>query len=286
MPNQRTISLKKKQVDKRQLNRELKIKGSEYVTRSGKVIPEKKFRFKECKCFYKCQELFPAETRKGYFDYFYSLGSVRLQKQFILSCISLLKIQSRKKILDDKKKKTRKHSKVYAFNRQRVCANVFVSTLGISKKLVDFIVNEQALPSMKDVREDRRGQQKKRIFTPEMIESIHKFLDSIPKYSKGSKHYFAPHMNKRKLYDLYYEKFKPTGVVCMKRTRFNATLKNYNAEFFEPKSSGTICNECKHMMDQCKEKQVFEKGLSSSNISSSLPSIKIMYQFCDIMHQK
>ncbi|XP_047991824.1 uncharacterized protein LOC125230640 [Leguminivora glycinivorella] len=122
-----------------------KMEGLPYVAQ-GIKRPAKLPRPIECdKCQFKCTEQFSEEERSRLCRHFYSMD-FRARKNFILSCITIEPVKTRK-LQKTSNKKERSYSKKCFFQKDndkiQVCQKFFMATLCISVDVITDAVNKK-----------------------------------------------------------------------------------------------------------------------------------------------
>jgi len=122
----------------RNVEKEKKTKGLEYVNTKSKII-KKKSLLPPCSCRMKCFEKFSSENREIIFNNYYNLPR-ESQQQFIASSV----IETDKKVQRVRKNKEvesrRKYSRLYFLSKGseniKVCQLMFLNTLSVTLKQV------------------------------------------------------------------------------------------------------------------------------------------------------
>lgn len=122
----------------RNVEKEKKTKGLEYVNTKSKII-KKKSLLPPCFCRMKCFEKFSSENRETIFNNYYNLPR-ESQQQFIASSV----IETDKKVQRVRKNKEvesrRKYSRLYFLSKGseniKVCQLMFLNTLSVTLKQV------------------------------------------------------------------------------------------------------------------------------------------------------
>lgn len=114
--------------------------GEEYIARGGYVRPARHLQ-EPCdvdKCYQKCTEKFTDDQRMEIFKYYWNLGDLTLQRQFIIN--SMHRVQPKYR----RPKDGSKRSLNYAYfmqagngERQRVCKTFYLNTLDVSRVTID-----------------------------------------------------------------------------------------------------------------------------------------------------
>lgn len=236
--------------------KQLRQNGKEYFTAKGKYCGEKKIRIISCSCTYKCKEI-NINERRSIFKRFWELGNWQCQSNFIISCVNLVK-PKRSYVNNSRKTITRE----FMLNGKRVCKNVFLATLGISNKRLDYVLRKKCSNNM--CSPDKRGKMTSGNKTKvEHHELVINFLDVIPKYSShytnSDKKYFSPDLSIPKLFDLYCHwcrKEKKCSMIVSKNI-FNKIFKSYNIGIYVPRT------------DTCKTCDQFQVELGRSTIDEN-----------------
>jgi hypothetical protein len=209
--------------------------GKGYCTVKGKVISEKTFSYAHCRCKNQCKNV-SVEQRKELFANYWKMQNWQAQSNFITQTVSR-DTPKRTYVANSRKKFTR----AYSLGDKKVCKPVYLKTLGITHRRVDFCLNRKSKQGM--CSPDKRG-----ITTPNKtpiikINLVNDFLENIPKfvshYSQSEKSYFPSHLSRKQLYEMYLSKTKPNTVSY---PIFCGIFKKFNVPIYRNKSD--TCQRC------------------------------------------
>ncbi|XP_047120512.1 uncharacterized protein LOC124803370 [Schistocerca piceifrons] len=136
----------------RNVRKERRALGQEYVNRKGNLVPRKELRkISECTCRYECHKHINEEQQEQVFNEFYNLGSHDLQSAFLFTMIKVVdKARSYVGQQHSRREKTRLY---YLLNSNgsetRVCKRFFQNTLAVSAGRIDRVLKnkgEKATP--------------------------------------------------------------------------------------------------------------------------------------------
>lgn len=240
----------------RNISKQKKNSGEEYMNRSGVLVPKKTMR-SGCNntCIRKCKERIPETTRHGIFKDFWGLGDHSRQVDFV--CRFVDRVQ-RKQITASVIGQSRRH---WSFNyylyvagqKQRVCKKMFFDTLCITDMWLQTIYKKIDNKGTGLIVEDMRGHHNNRPnrISDEIKVSVRNHISVIPTVDshyvrkRTSKLYFEETLTYPKLYRLYIDWMKinhPTNQVASSRQYKDIFYKEYNIEFHKPKKD--LCIIC------------------------------------------
>lgn len=209
--------------------------GQSYFTKKGKFIPKKTFKMQRCHCAYNCSALSQMEREK-IFNHFWSSGSWQARSGFILQTVVLTKP---KRITNSNSRK--KWSRSYTLNNLKVCKTVYLATLGISNKRVDYCLNKKGKSGI--CSPDKRGRVTPNKTSEVVITDIRSFLDSQEKfsshYSSSDKKYFLPGTSIKQLHKDFLLS-RPNSKVSI--TIFRKVFTAMNIKIYKPKTD--TCKSC------------------------------------------
>lgn len=169
--------------------------GEEYVTRTGKIVQKKEYVPIDCRCRLECTVKVSHDVRKLIFDQFHALADWNNQTQFIVSSVTVLDVKERKKKVCQElcgSISRRCASRIFYLTSQkiRVCKPVFLSTLGITNKRLDYALRHKAVPLTALATPDLRGKKGPTNKTPLDVEE--RIKAHINSYQKLSSHFPQP----------------------------------------------------------------------------------------------
>ena len=170
-------------MNKKEVRKRLKLERKEYITEKGKKIPERKpMQWVEWKCRNKCAENLDIDERKLLHIRYWSIGSDNERRQYILAMTSTK--DPARRTTKQRENSPRKQTSVFFLNKNNndkveVCANVFFSTLQVTRKFIR-CTHEHATPGFN--KPDSRGRHSsKHKLTYERREKVIANINSFPK---------------------------------------------------------------------------------------------------------
>lgn len=227
--------------------------GEEHFSRSGKLIPGKKFVAQlKCPCQKKCADKIDVIRQKEIFDDYYALPNWTQKTSFLFSLAERHSLKKRyNPILSVKK---RNHSSKFFLvdndgNKRQVCSTFLSQMLKISKKKLTRATMYEAA----DAVADRRGKfPSKKIkyadteFAKECIQEYATY-ESRYKMSATSSKYLHPDLNLRKIYSIYRDRCQFTGNAVLSESSFrNSIFKPFFDLKFRKRGKGE-CAKCKRL---------------------------------------
>ena len=185
-PHQRKIKPAGTHIPREEIKRR-RCRGDEYFTRTGKLIRKKVFQMIDCKCRRNCTAKVPKEVRKKIFEEYHAMADWNSQTQFIVASVVVTDVK-RKRLRKAPGDETPDHvsrrasSRVFYLTNKKiqVCKTVFMSTLGITGKRVDYALRVKAIPMTAIATPDRRGKKQPKNKTPvEAEERIKAHINSF-----------------------------------------------------------------------------------------------------------
>ncbi|CAG9787649.1 unnamed protein product [Diatraea saccharalis] len=225
--------------------RKRKIDGLPYVTQGIKHPAKVPKPIKCDKCQYKCTEKFSEEERCSLYRNFYSMD-FRARKNFILSCIKVQPVKTRK-VQKASNKKERSYSKKCFFQKNndgiQVCQKFFMATLCISVDVISDAVNKQDSLGLY-AGDDKRG--KKSPPNKTKKEDVQRVKDHIKCFPVMDSHYCRKDSKKKYLYPdaksvinmyrLYEDSCKEKNKNPVSESKYRDIFnEEYNYSFFSPK---------------------------------------------------
>lgn len=201
---------------KRNIQKQRRNAGKEYVSSSGKTVPARQFQVIECRHDPKihpdleCQNC-PYESRQLIFNQYWGLANIHSQREYLLRLIDTVPCKTCRVNSKLTRQNTRWYHLVINGDRKRVCKQMFLKTLDIDKSIID-----SALKKLTDggiLETEKRG-----ITSPpnklsvEQRDEIITHIDSYPRVqshycrANSQKEYLPGTLNLRKLYLDYRQK--------------------------------------------------------------------------------
>lgn len=144
----------------RNRQRNARVRGEEYMTNSGKVIPAKRMQ-SPCKvtCRFKCRTRISDEDRQRSFDEYWGLANFILQRKFIFEHHKTLPVQRRR--FRSAQGKPREYSSHYFLDKRNadgtvekvhVCESMFLKTFDICRNIVSYLHKKVQTGKVQDLR--------------------------------------------------------------------------------------------------------------------------------------
>ncbi|CAH2092802.1 unnamed protein product [Euphydryas editha] len=225
--------------------------GKSYVSRTNKVIPEKKIG-PPCteKCRQKCSSKIPEEKRMTIFKNFYELSDLNRQRQFIVNSIDVV----RPKYRYSNAAKPRQNNYAYHLNVNenmiRVCKSFFKSTLSINDKVINTALKKKDSNLGNVVAADLRGKHGNHLKIPDSIKfDIREHINCIPTIdshycrSNTSKRYIDGGRSLAQYYRDYVNDCKKQNKPFAHYLTYHHIFNNeFNIAFHSPKKD--LCDTC------------------------------------------
>lgn len=228
--------------------------GEEYITRKGKIVQRKEYIPTDCQCRLDCTAKISHDVRKLIFDQFHALADWNSQTQFIVSSVTVIEIKENKKKVKEQlccNISRRCTSRVFYLTNQkiRVCKPIFLSTLGITNKRLDYALRHKANPLTALSTPDLRGKKGPTNKTPTDVEErVKAHLSSFPRFSTSNSkpgktgQNSASDVTISKMYSLYQEQCLAHGLVPASMWVY---AKIYHSEFKgHVTKKNTPCKTC------------------------------------------
>ncbi|GFR61421.1 WS0399_0 protein [Elysia marginata] len=186
-PQQRKIKPAGTHIPREEIKKR-RCRGDEYITRTGKLVGKKVFQMIDCKCRRNCTTKVPREVRKRIFEEYHAMADWNSQTQFIVASVVVTDVK-RKRLRKVPGEENSDHvsrratSRVFYLTSKKiqVCKPVFMSTLGITGKRVDYALRVKAIPMTAIATPDRRGKkQPKNKTSAEVEDRIKAHINSFP----------------------------------------------------------------------------------------------------------
>lgn len=254
---------------KKNISRELKNSGKEYISRTGKKIEGKVIR-PPCNCRLQCRNKFTEDQRKQIFESYWNLASIQRQRDFLCSCIEPLNISCRR-IKNLEKPRTPNCSFSLLNNGRcfKICKTFLLNTLGITERTLRTVIearNYNAGIAPKDNR-GKHGHHKKTV--PELVQSVKDHINSIPRieshylrantsreFIDGGLTIAEMHRNYKAQRSTIHEEAVTYDVYA------NIFKTDFNISFFAPKKDQCdLCESFKNAVGEDKDKLLPEYDL-------------------------
>lgn len=127
-----------------------RMKGEEYITRNGVVVPEKKVKIiSDCSCRFNCSEMYPPKAQEELFRDYYKLADTCKQKAFLSSLIVERPVTRRRSRAEDPEVSKKKSKSRYYYlpsadgdGSNRVCLKFMCNVFGISFRIIDLALRD------------------------------------------------------------------------------------------------------------------------------------------------
>lgn len=236
---------------KRNIRKKHRSEGLAYVNSKGKKVPDKQPAPVNCdKCRFHCSEKLDEEARLEQCKYFYSIDNKR-KKDFICRLVLTSTVDRRRRGRGIRPKSVSRYYYLpTADGDKRVCQKFFCTTLGISKKTVDYAVahkNELGLCELPE--HTGRVPSNKTSSIREQL--VHEHIKSFPlvesHYCRANSTalYLNPGLNISELYRLYRTDFCVRNNISDPVTKGvyrRIFVSDFNIRFFIPKKDQ--CSTC------------------------------------------
>lgn len=194
------------------------------------------------KCQNKCSEKFSENERQIIFSEFWKLADPIRQKDYILNCVKEMPIKRKRVIESSKKNVTKEYSLPFENYRKKVCLQYVLSTLNITKKFLNYTIDNALSPTTSKI--DQRGRHSpKHKKSYDIMKSIDDFIQKLPavkshycRASSNKKYLPAEMGNLSRLYQVYKCHCAQNKIEIVKNSLFRKIFKKkYNIGFHHPK---------------------------------------------------
>ena len=156
--------------------------GQQYTSARGKLVKAREMG-PVCKCRLNCSINISEKLRKKFFDEYWALGSLQRQRDYLSSCIDVVKVSYRR--IKENVELPRKPNCAFYFlqdgKRVKVCKPFLINTLGLKERTLRSVIDTKfsgigASPN------DMRGKHKHHSkLSEEIEESVRIHINSIPR---------------------------------------------------------------------------------------------------------
>jgi hypothetical protein len=165
---------------KRNIEKQKRLSGLEYVNEAGKTVHERKLKDMDCsKCKFKAHRV-TQEDRQLIFRTYWNLSTYDKQRNFICQNVQ---DKAPTRISSNRRRKSNAFHLPVNAERVRVCQKFFLNALDVGKKTVTFVMQNKQHGTF--LGKDKRG-----VYTPNNktrtetnIDYIHKHIESFPTVS-------------------------------------------------------------------------------------------------------
>lgn len=244
---------KRKQNIKKWKKVEAKIRrnaGQSYISRTGKVVEERKMR-PPCsdKCRLKCSTKIPEDQRTKIFSEYWKMGELQRQRDFLSKTIRKSTVKYRRVTGHQPRTPNRAFFlEVSGHKEIQVCKTFLMNTLGITTRMLRTVMNKQSPNGI--VEEECRGKHgKHRKIPEEVVESIRSHINSIPRIEshycrkESAREYIDGELTVAEMYRNYSKTRIQSGKVAAPYHKYAEIFNSdFNIGFFFPKKDQ--CDLC------------------------------------------
>jgi len=220
-------------------NKTARNSGKSYFTRKGKFVLDKTFKFQICACKYDCKRL-TEDERREVFKRYWEMNNWQAQCNFITSSVTV-KNCDKTRIGQNSRKQ---NSRIFRIANKRVCKVVFLNTLRISNKKLDYCLRKKSRQLM--CSPDKRGKVTPNKTPESTLKLIDEYLDSIPKYkshySLSDKKYFDENLTFPVIYNMYCKREEQNARKPVSKPIFRNRFNSYNVGIYAPRTD--TCQNC------------------------------------------
>lgn len=127
---------------KRNIRKDKRLKGKEYINIKGNVVPQKQPKTGPCRCNNKCHTKITHERQIQIFNEFYNLESFNMQTSFLFTMVKVCnKLRTYTQNPNSKRQKTRLYRLLNSNGKEvKVCKEFFQNTLKVSSGRIDRVL--------------------------------------------------------------------------------------------------------------------------------------------------
>lgn len=278
---------------KKNIRKEKRAKGEEYVNTKGNTVPSKSINTDiPCKCAQKCHDKINSEQQKELFNRFYAMENFDLQSSYIFSLVKVLpKKRSSISTNGQQTDSRRSNTRVYTMPNSEglsttVCKEFFKKIFAVSDgRLSRVLKRKLSIPTPPIDARGRHAPVNKT--SEEKIQRVKEFIDKFPKYESHytlhkstNRRFLAPDLSLPKMYALYCNDTPESERVSdfMFRKVFN---QHFNLSFHAPISDS--CKKCDNLKikidaassQEAKEQFELQKKVHLAKADSAKDNYKI-----------
>lgn len=243
--------------------------GQSYINSKGKVIEKKNIKNQICNCKYKCNLNISKEEREIVFQNYYKLDA-NGKKHYLLNCTKMVVAARQTKKAEKKKIFSFQYFLLVERKQIRVCQDMFLNTLSISKNSVYYLHKNKNYGNTPA--QSQWGKHQKKVISEEIRQNVKDHINSFPRVeshycrANTSKEYLESNLNLSQMYRLYEEWCSKNNTTkCTKSFYEHIFNTEFNIGFHKPKSD--VCEKCtqlkafeegKHQLSQ-EEVEIFKK---------------------------
>lgn len=253
---------------KRNVVREARVKGQEYVSYSGREVAGKsKPNNISCKCPAKCFRMIDQTVIENNWTYFYSIENKNSQDTYIQTLIESREVKRRKKVeqdnaVPDQGEQNFKRNHTFLYNvkingaLQHVCKQVFMAIYGISRKRIQRICQ---LLMQNNTPKDLRGLNRSGNAVPghvcvDIHNHISKFEVRVTHYGSREKKYLDSRLSVREMHDMFLRD-NPGLKDVVKYSFYNKYfIENFGYSFGRPQVD--VCSMCESLTAKLRDRNL------------------------------
>lgn len=226
-------------------------KGEKYYTKTGNIIPAKKFENKDCKCKKLCEKRITESDRISLFHMFWKMADFNKQNTFL--CASTQRVPIKRRRGRNFKGSARDCSYKYFLNIEKesisVCKKFFIDTFDISIGRLHRALKAKIMGN--DLRGKMKGSSRKS--DEKLVDVVKDHIKSFPHYeihytrsNNPNRKYLRSDLNLRKMYNMYVENCEENHTTFLSERIYRKIFKNnFNLSFHPPHKD--TCQKCDYL---------------------------------------
>lgn len=224
------------------------------------------------KCRLQCSQKICEEERKLFFNKFWSLNSLDIQREFIRNCMVEVKPRYRYSNTENPRKSNYAFYLKHGDKNERICKTFFTTTLDISDRMIRTV--KEKCDKQNFLGEDKRGKHgnHKRLDAT-LVNDIQSFIASIPRveshYIRATStcEYISPGRTLTEIYQDFVEFQQQNGRLPGKFCNFYDIFKDTGIKIHQPKKD--LCDLCRDYKLTSNEnlKDEYEKHIEEKELS-------------------
>ncbi|XP_060810035.1 uncharacterized protein LOC132904130 [Amyelois transitella] len=249
--------------------------GQSYLSvRTKKTVDARKVK-PPCneKCRLKCFSKFTEQERKTYFDKYWDLRDINIQRAYIKSCM----VEIKPKYKYSKNENPRKSNYAFYLNRsntkERVCKTFFINTFDITDRMIRTV--KEKCDEHNFLSEDKRGKHgNHRKIDSTLVRDIKSFIASIPRveshYTRATSscEYISPGRTLTEIYQDFVELQQKNGRSSGKFCNFYDIFKDTGIKIHQPKKDlCDLCRDYKLTPNNEDLKQEYDRHIEEKDLS-------------------
>lgn len=256
---------------KKTVTKRKRYSGLEYKTDSGSRVMNPKFLKEPCSdsCKLSCKNRISEERRQIIHSNFWSPSkTVDIRRQYIASIVTQVPIKRRREKTGERRGK-RTFTHCYTFEtegkKETVCKKFFLNTLSISQQTVDTAIKKKKEGGI--VTPDKRGRhQPANKISEEVRQHVRNHISKFPTYEshysreRTKKKYLGNHLNLSRMYSLYLEECKESGVgsESIAKEWLYVEIFNYEYNYSFKSPDNDTCDLCDQLQLQIRDAESLE----------------------------